>query len=293
MASAATAPARLAIAEPPRGLRAAPLCWSDLTRALRIHLGEGDGGGLDARLAAGTRGVLEDGSAAFHGQRVGTYRLNGRLRMISADHATPFLAGTLVRTPGGLRRVESLRAGDLVSTLDNGAQRVLWTGRRRVAGDGRFAPIEIRPGTLGNAVPVRLAASQHLVLKDASIAMLFGRDEAVVSLRHLLDGSRVRRAPCRLAEHVLLATEGYQVLDQGDFGLECAEPPLLAEAAETILEDAGLCRHPQHVEARLRVARGGRPGLTGFEGRLLGAMIAANAPSAEPRRPEALAAAPR
>ncbi|MBR9820513.1 MAG: hypothetical protein GYB51_05890 [Rhodobacteraceae bacterium] len=269
--------------EPPRGLRSGPARWSDLTAALRWQMSGGDGGTLDARLVAGPRGPLADGPAPYIGSRAGTCRLNGKLLMLSADHATPFLAGSMISTPDGRRRVESLRPGDMVSTLDNGAQRVLWTGRRRVAGDGRLAPIEIRPGVLGNLLPVRVAASQQLVLKDPAIAMLFGGDEAVVAARHLLDGTRVRRAPQRLVEHVLLVTEGYQVLDQGDFGLECAEPPILAEAEEAVLGDVGLCVRRPLVQARLRQARGHRPGLTGYEGRLLGAMIAAGAAVSPPR----------
>ena len=270
------------------GLRTMPERWSDIAEALRWQLSGGDGGGLDARLRIGIRGPLESDTHPFTGRRVGTYRLNGKLHMIAIDHATPFPAGLTIRTPDGRRAVEDLRPGDLVSTLDNGPQRILWTGRRRVAGDGRFAPIELRPGLLGNRATVELAAAQQLVLKDARIAMLFGGDEAVVAARHLLDGNHVTRAPRRQAEYVLLVTEGYQVLDQGDFGLECAEPLLICEVDPAILQEVTDEAHPDQHHSRLHMARGHRPGLTGYESRLLGAMIAANETTSA-RQPEPLA----
>lgn len=43
-----------------------------------------------------------------------------------------FTMGTLIRTPTGETPIENLRPGDLVETLDRGAQEILWIGRRRV-----------------------------------------------------------------------------------------------------------------------------------------------------------------
>lgn len=270
------------------GLRMMPERWSDISEVLRWQVSGGDSGGLDARLKAGSRGPLEGDNQPFIGRRVGTYRTRGQLRMISTDHVTPFPAGLTICTPTGRRAVEDLRPGDMVSTLDNGPQRILWTGRRRVAGDGRLAPIELRPGLLGNRAPVAVAAAQHLVLKDPSIAMLFGGDEAVVAARYLLDGHFVTRLPRRHADYVLLVTEGYQVLDQGDFGLECAEPLVICDVDPATLQKVGDMARPELLQTRLRHARGHRPGLTGYESRLLGAMIAAKetAAAALSRQPE-------
>lgn len=39
-----------------------------------------------------------------------------------------FTPGTLIETPDGPRAVEDLQVGDLVSTLDNGVQKLIWVG---------------------------------------------------------------------------------------------------------------------------------------------------------------------
>lgn len=82
-----------------------------------------------------------------------------------------FCAGTPIETPSGSRSVESLRPGDLVTTLDHGPQRVLWVGSRHCcAGELRRhptrRPILFEPGALGPrmpSMPVRLSR-QHRVL---------------------------------------------------------------------------------------------------------------------------------
>ncbi len=44
-----------------------------------------------------------------------------------------FTPGTRIATPAGQRPVEQLRVGDKVQTKDNGAQDILWVGRRRIS----------------------------------------------------------------------------------------------------------------------------------------------------------------
>ena len=83
--------------------------------------------------------------------------------------AVCFGEGTLIDTPRGAVRVEDLRPGDLVETLDHGAQEILWVRR-----DERWLeespetekPILIRAGALGAGMPVRdlILSPQHRVL---------------------------------------------------------------------------------------------------------------------------------
>ena len=46
------------------------------------------------------------------------------------DEPSCFVSGTLIDTPHGPRRVESLRVGDRVLTRDNGEQIIRWAGQR-------------------------------------------------------------------------------------------------------------------------------------------------------------------
>ena len=69
-----------------------------------------------------------------------------------------FLAGTRVRTPQGDVPVETLAAGDLVSTADGREVPVRWVGRQTVArafADVAHLPICVRADALGDNVPSR------------------------------------------------------------------------------------------------------------------------------------------
>jgi len=70
-----------------------------------------------------------------------------------------FCPGTLIATPGGPVPVENLRAGDLVTTMYAGRQRIKWIGRRTYK--GAFAntpltlPICLLPGAIADGIPAR------------------------------------------------------------------------------------------------------------------------------------------
>ncbi|WP_077701365.1 Hint domain-containing protein [Thioclava nitratireducens] len=75
--------------------------------------------------------------------------------------------GTRLATPRGPRRVESLQPGDLVTTLDDGPQPVLWCAHRRfgaeaLAANPRLRPVRLQPGAFGNCRALVLYA-QHCV----------------------------------------------------------------------------------------------------------------------------------
>ncbi len=107
--------------------------------------------------------------------------------------------GTLVETPYGAQRIERLRVGDLVSTLDDGPQPVRWIGSRKVrraelVADPILRPIRIRAGALGDNMPWRdlRVSPQHRVLQSGWQAQLFyGEDEVLAPARSLVDGKTI------------------------------------------------------------------------------------------------------
>lgn len=111
--------------------------------------------------------------------------------------ATPicFAAGTLIRTPDGDRPVQDLVAGDLVVTLDNGAQPLRWIGSQWLGDDvltrnPRFCPIRIAAGALGYGLPATdlIVSPQHRVLVRSKVAMrMFGAAELLVAAKHLTE----------------------------------------------------------------------------------------------------------
>ncbi len=94
-----------------------------------------------------------------------------------APVATPVLpqatsglaAGTLVETADGWRRVETLRMGDKLQTLDGGLARVVGLARQVVA-DGRL--MHVPGGHLGTCEDLWLAPFQHVLIDTLGDARL-------------------------------------------------------------------------------------------------------------------------
>jgi len=104
-----------------------------------------------------------------------------------------FLAGTRLKTPCGPVPAEKLSAGDVVWTVDNGPQRIVWAGQRAlrpaetVCGD--FFPVCIPKGALGPHSPHRdlyLSPNHRVHLANAAYELLFGSNEALLPARRLV-----------------------------------------------------------------------------------------------------------
>lgn len=86
--------------------------------------------------------------------------------------ATGLCDGASLRTPIGARRVEFLRAGDLVVTRDNGLQpvRLIWTRtitEAEVTADPSLAPVSLGPRAIGPMMPqhdLRVGGGQRLLI---------------------------------------------------------------------------------------------------------------------------------
>lgn len=132
-----------------------------------------------------------------------------------------FTPGTMIATPEGPRAVETLREGDRVSTLDSGAQEVLWIGSRRMSGARLFAmptlrPIRIRGAAFGPHKPRGdlLVSPEHRLLLRGDVARdLFNTPEVLVSARDLVNGrSVVHDATLREVTYIHLLMPSHQVL---------------------------------------------------------------------------------
>ena len=129
--------------------------------------------------------------------------------------------GTLIRTPGGERRIETLRAGDRVMTRDAGAQPIIWAGQvivgpARLRACPAFRPIRIAAGALGPGLPRRdlLVSPQHRMLVGGWRAeLMFGCAEVLVAARHLVDGATVQVAhDVAAVTYIHLALADHQVI---------------------------------------------------------------------------------
>lgn len=122
--------------------------------------------------------------------------------------------GTRLRTPDGEACIENLRQGDEILTRDNGVQRVLWTGQRRVsfsdfAAKPQSRPVRLSGGALRPGQPdadLIVSGSHQILLNGRRAREVFGEEEVLISALDLLDERRVvlDHTQAVLAEHFVL-----------------------------------------------------------------------------------------
>lgn len=123
-----------------------------------------------------------------------------------------FVAGTNIRTMRGEVPVEDLEPGDLIMTLDNGAQPLRWIGQRSVPGHGKLAPIRIRAGTFGPHGTLMLSPQHRVLVQDVRAEMLFGEDQVLVAAKDLINDRSIRRVPQESVTYVHLLFDEHQVI---------------------------------------------------------------------------------
>ncbi len=105
-----------------------------------------------------------------------------------------FTRGSMIDTPSGPKAIETLKAGDLVDTLDHGPVAISWIGSSRVnfanySRSGKLRPIVIRAGAFGHGMPkVDMRVSrQHRMLVSSKIAKrMFNVSEVLIPAARLL-----------------------------------------------------------------------------------------------------------
>ena len=109
-----------------------------------------------------------------------------------SDYIACFTLATRIRTPDGDRQIETLRPGDLVSTMDNGAQPLRWIGHRTVPAKGSYAPVHFESGTLANEAPLLVSPEHRMLVTGPTVAYYFGLSSVLVSAKSLVNGSTIR-----------------------------------------------------------------------------------------------------
>ncbi|WP_422062747.1 Hint domain-containing protein [Shimia sp.] len=152
---------------------------------------------------------------------------------VTVTQAPCFTAGTFIRTPNGEVPVECLQVGDLVETLDNGPQPLRWIGKRRVAAEGKLAPIHIAENTFGEHRSLTLSPLHRVMVQDCWAELLFGEDQVLVAARDLVNDSTVRRVPGGVVEYVHILFDEHQIVFSEKLPTESFLPgPQTAESFE-------------------------------------------------------------
>ena len=137
---------------------------------------------------------------------------------------TCFTPGVKIDTPDGLVKIEEIRVGDLIRTLDNGPQKVRWIGRRTVVGDGDFAPIRFKKGAIGNTRGIKVSPQHRMLITGWRAQLLFGLDELLVSAKHLVNGDSVRIAACDEIEYIHLMFDRHEIIFAEGIATESFHP---------------------------------------------------------------------
>lgn len=123
-----------------------------------------------------------------------------------------FTAGTLVRTPSGNVEIETLAPGDLVMTLDDGAQPIRWVGRRRVSAQRRMAPVHIAADSFGQHDALEVSQNHRVLRSGPAIWLLFASAEVLVAAKHLVDGRNVTIRTGGWVEYVHILFDDHQLI---------------------------------------------------------------------------------
>ena len=120
--------------------------------------------------------------------------------------------GTLIHTPDGPQYVETLREGDMVLTLDDGAQEIRWIGSRKVSALGENAPIRFAAGAIGNYRDLYVSPNHRMLVTGAKAELLYGSDEVLVAAKHMVDDRRVQRIPRKEIEYFHFLFDRHQIV---------------------------------------------------------------------------------
>ncbi|MEL7466643.1 MAG: Hint domain-containing protein [Pseudomonadota bacterium] len=142
-----------------------------------------------------------------------------------------FTPGAMIETPDGERAVETLRAGDLVTTRDHGPRPIRQIARRRLTGKElrdapEHAPVTIAKGAMGAGAPYAdlTVSPQHRMLATGPmVELLFGAPEALVPARALAPAN-ARRSGVEGATYIHLLFDRHEIVFANGAATESLHP---------------------------------------------------------------------
>lgn len=197
--------------------------------------------------------------------------------IVTVDTIPCFVSGTMILTPDGEVPVESLQAGDLVMTHDDGPQPLRWIGQRTVPAIDSFAPVHIKAGTFGEHRDLLVSPQHRVLIRDSLAELLFGESEVLIAAKDLLNDNSVRIQEGGDVTYVHLLFDRHQVIFSEGLTTESFLPgPQTSHAFEQDIIDEICALFPEiDPDTGLGYSPSARRTLRGFEARML-----ANAPMA-------------
>lgn len=158
---------------------------------------------------------------------------------VYSDFFVCFARGTGIETAAGVRPVQSLRAGDLVRTLDHGLQPIRWICGRTVSGCGKLAPIVISKNALGDHGRLAVSPQHRVLVSDWRAQLYFEQDDVLVAAKHLANGDRIFQSPCTEVEYWHFLFDQHEIVTANGVLAESFHPgqPSLDALDEEVLDE--------------------------------------------------------
>lgn len=148
--------------------------------------------------------------------------------------ASGFVAGTPILTPQGALPVQTLRAGDLVMTCDNGFVPLVRVCQRPTSQLG----IDVGTDAMGRHGALVVAERQLVLLRSSTAQLCFGATEVAIEARALVNDHSICRG-ARLPKQVwCLETERQEVLFVNGLRLLTSASNRQAQTARMVLTQA-------------------------------------------------------
>lgn len=198
--------------------------------------------GVTLYLAGGNPAVFtpNDGQALQNGTFVSsTFVFTSTNMPVGTFGPTCFTPGAAIEMMSGTKAVENIEVGDLVMTLDNGAQPVRLVLRQTVRAYSSFAPILFEAGSIGNERSFMVSPEHRMLISDWRAELLMGCDEVLVAAKHLVNGKDVRIVEGGMVEYIHLLFDAHQIV----FADGCP--------SESCLPDSGLAQQGDTQQAEL------------------------------------------
>lgn len=123
-----------------------------------------------------------------------------------------FARGTRIKTQKGQIPIEDLTIGDLVKTLDRGFQPIRWIGSTTVAGQGKFAPVRITKGTMGNRRDLWVSQQHRMLVADWRSELLFGEGQVLIAAKAMVDDRGVRIEQVAEVEYFHMLFDNHEIV---------------------------------------------------------------------------------
>jgi len=123
-----------------------------------------------------------------------------------------FTPGCMLETPDGAPAVEDLKVGDLVETLDGGAQPIRWIGSKRVFARAKNAPIRVTAGVLGCDKTFEVSPQHHILLSGHQNELYFRETECFAAAKHLANNKTIFQSDDVYVEYIYILFDHHEVV---------------------------------------------------------------------------------